>query len=123
MLLVVVVFIGGLVGAPTRYLLDQQVSKHFGTAMPWGTLAVNVVAAGILGLLMGLSDRTRIPHAVLSLIGTGFCGALSTFSTFSADTFKLFASGQNSKAWGNVLLNLILGMALLSLGYLVGSAF
>ncbi|MEU6999723.1 fluoride efflux transporter CrcB [Nonomuraea sp. NPDC046570] len=121
--LVIAVFIGGVLGAPARYLVDRFIKERFGATMPWGTLAVNVLGSAILGLFMGLASNGRIPHAVLSLIGTGFCGALTTFSTFSADTFKLIEAGSANKAWGNVLLNLIIGMAILSLGYLIGGAF
>ncbi|MFI6925580.1 fluoride efflux transporter CrcB [Nonomuraea spiralis] len=122
MILVLVVFVGGLIGAPARYLVDAAVTKGAGKAMPWGTLAVNVIGSAILGVLMGIASRGMLPAVVLSLVGTGFCGALTTFSTFSTDTWKMLAAGSTGKALANIAMNLVLGLAVVSLGYLLGRA-
>ncbi|MDA0634385.1 fluoride efflux transporter CrcB [Nonomuraea sp. MCN248] len=122
MITVLVVFIGGLAGAPTRWLVDSSVKKRFGSALPWGTLTVNVLGSAILGFLMGLSSVDALSHTVLSLIGTGFCGALTTFSTFSTDTYKLLTAGSTGKALVNIGMNLVAGLAAVSLCYLLGRA-
>ncbi|MEV3981053.1 fluoride efflux transporter CrcB [Nonomuraea sp. NPDC049758] len=122
MILALVVFVGGLIGAPARYLVDAGVTRAAGKAMPWGTLAVNVIGSAVLGVLMGVASRGALPPAVLSLVGTGFCGALTTFSTFSADTWKMLAAGSTGRALANIAMNLVLGLAVVSLGYLLGRA-
>ncbi|MEV4284905.1 fluoride efflux transporter CrcB [Nonomuraea bangladeshensis] len=120
MILVLAVFIGGLIGAPARYLVDAAVKKRAGAGLPWGTLAVNIIGSAVLGLLMGFASRDALPGVVLSLVGTGFCGALTTFSTFSADTYKLLTAGSTGKALVNIAMNLVLGLAAVSLCYLLG---
>ncbi|MGI5274123.1 fluoride efflux transporter CrcB [Nonomuraea sp. CA-218870] len=122
MITVLVVFIGGLIGAPARWLVDSSVKKRFGSALPWGTLTVNILGSAILGFLMGLSSVDALSHTVLSLIGTGFCGALTTFSTFSTDTYKLLSAGSTGKALVNIGMNLVAGLAAVSLCYLLGRA-
>jgi CrcB protein len=120
--LVLVVFVGGMVGAPARYLIDSFVTRRYGSALPWGTLTVNVMGSAVLGFLMGLLSRGMLSHVVLSLVGTGFCGALTTFSTFSTDTYKLLTAGSTGKALVNIGVNLVLGLAAVSLCYLLGAA-
>lgn len=117
---ILVVFIGGVLGAPARYLVDSFVKDRAGTAMPWGTLAVNVIGSAVLGLLMGIASRGALSHTVQSLIGTGFCGALTTFSTFSTDTYQLLADGSTGKGLTNIGMNLVLGLTAVSLCYLLG---
>ncbi len=122
MMLVLAVFIGGLIGAPARYLVDAFVKQRAGAELPWGTLAVNIIGSAVLGLLMGIASRDALPGVVLSLVGTGFCGALTTFSTFSTDTYKLLTAGSTGKALVNVAMNLVLGLAAVFLFYLLGRA-
>ncbi len=107
------VLIGGAFGAMLRYLLDAKVKKRFGKAFPWGTLTVNVLGAGLLGALHGAGTDT----AVEALLGTGFCGALTTFSTFELDTVHLAQSGEHTKAVTNVLVSLLLGIVVFALLY------
>ncbi|NUR82460.1 MAG: fluoride efflux transporter CrcB [Nonomuraea sp.] len=120
MILALAVFVGGVIGAPARYLIDEVVKKWFGAAMPWGTLAVNVIGSAIVGLLMGIASREALPHVVLSFAGTGFCGALTTFSTFSSQTYKMLADGSTGRALGDIALNLVLGLAAVGLFYQLG---
>ncbi|MET8005368.1 fluoride efflux transporter CrcB [Nonomuraea glycinis] len=122
MILALVVFVGGLIGAPARYLIDSFVTGRYGSALPWGTLTVNVLGSAVLGLVMGAWSRGALPPTVLSLVGTGFCGALTTFSTFSTDTYKLLVAGSTGKALTNIAVNLVLGLAAVSLCFLLGAA-
>ncbi|MEU1393713.1 MULTISPECIES: CrcB family protein [unclassified Nonomuraea] len=85
-------------------------------------LAVNVIGSAVLGVLMGIASRGSLPPAVLSLVGTGFCGALTTFSTFSTDTWKMLAAGSTGRAPADIAMNLVLGLAVVSLGHLLGRA-
>lgn len=108
---------GAAVGAPLRYLTDKHlvhrllVGTSTGTPFPWGTLAVNVLGSFVLGLLTGTTN-----HTVTLLIGVGFCGAFTTYSTFAAETTALAATGHRLKATLNATLNLAFGLAAAILG-------
>jgi CrcB protein len=80
---------GALVGAPLRLFANRWASRNGGDPAA-GTLAVNVVGSAVLGVLLGLA---AVPGWVLALLGVGFCGALTTFSTFGADVVRLFGNG------------------------------
>lgn len=74
------VVLGAAVGAPLRHLVHRALRGS-----PWGTFAVNVAGSALLGALAGAA----VSPAMLALLGTGFCGALSTYSTFGAETVEL----------------------------------
>lgn len=116
------VMLGGAIGAPARYLADLYVRKWIGADFPWGTMAVNAVGSFVLGLLAGAAASGVLPGWVLTLAGTGFCGALTTFSTFSYETVRLAEDGRWGSAALNVLGSLAVGTAAVSLGWLIGSA-
>jgi CrcB protein len=84
---------------------------RFGDAFPWGTLTVNVAGSLLLGFLVGLP----VPPAVAAVLGTGFCGALTTYSTFSWEALTL----PRPRAAGYVLLSLTAGAAAAFLGLTV----
>jgi len=117
----VVVFLGGMLGAPTRYLLDRWVSNRHASVFPWGTLAVNLTASFLLGVLLAVA--TALPGALVPLLATGFCGALSTFSTFAFETLRLLEDGSVLEAGLNALGSLAAGIALAALGWLLGGLF
>lgn len=107
------VFLGGAVGAPARYLLDRFVQRRHDSVFPWGTLSVNIVGSFILGLVTGVQP----PGAVAALIGTGFCGGLTTFSTFGFETVRLLEEGSLQAAALNALGSLALGVLFALGGY------
>jgi len=115
----VMVAVGALIGAPARYLTDRAVQSRHDSVFPWGTLTVNVVASLVLGLLVGAAAGPR----VAALLGTGFCGALSTYSTFSYETMGLTVGGARLYAVGNVVLGLIAGIGAAAIGVSVGMLF
>lgn len=82
------VALGAALGAPARYLTDRALARRFG-AGPWGTLAVNVVGSFVLGLVVGWSRSRGLDARWTALLGTGFCGALTTYSTLSAEVLAL----------------------------------
>jgi CrcB protein len=79
-MIVFLVLLGGAVGAPSRYVIDRLIQQRHDSVFPWGTLAVNLTGCLILGLLTGAANQ--LPKEIVTLAGTGFCGALTTFSTF-----------------------------------------
>jgi CrcB protein len=115
---VLMVALGAAVGAPARYLTDRVLRLRYPTRFPLGTLAVNVVASFVLGIVVGLGSR--VDDTVSTLIGTGFCGALSTYSTFSYETMRLGESGAARVAVGNVAVSLVVGIGAAALGWWVG---
>ncbi|WP_030212264.1 fluoride efflux transporter CrcB [Streptomyces bikiniensis] len=101
---------GGAVGAPLRYLADRAVQARHGTAFPWGTLTVNVVGSLVLGLLTGAALSGAAGHTVQLLLGTGLCGALTTYSTFSYETLRLAETGARFSAAANVVASVLAGL-------------
>jgi CrcB protein len=97
-----VAFVGaGAVGAPVRYLVDGFVSDRVAGAFPWGTFVINVTGSLLLGLLTGLSLYHAFPRTPRVVLGTGFCGAYTTFSTFSFETIRLLEEGAVDEALRN----------------------
>ncbi|MBH1933024.1 fluoride efflux transporter CrcB [Streptomyces sp. AV19] len=89
---------GAMAGAPLRYLTDRAVQARHDSVFPWGTFTVNVVGCFVLGVLTG-----AVPGSVRLLLGTGFCGALTTYSTFSYETLRLVREGGRGFAVLNVV--------------------
>jgi len=118
---VLMIALGAAVGAPARYLTDRAVQSHHETVFPWGTLTVNLVASLILGLVLGAGAQLN-PN-IAALVGTGFCGALSTYSTFGYETMRLAQDGARFYAAANVAVSLIAGIGAASLGWSVGASF
>lgn len=99
---------GGAVGAWCRFQFTAWFTAWFGKAFPYGTLFVNVLGAFIIGIMVASIKAHYIPATPWNdFIVEGFLGALTTFSTFSMDTFKLYARGEAITATLNILLNLI----------------
>ena len=114
------VALGAAVGAPARYLTDRAVQSQHESVMPWGTVSVNVLGSLILGLLTGAG--TAVTPAVLALLGTGFCGALTTYSTFSFETWRLIEEEAYVAAVANVVVSVVVAMAAVVVGYAVAAA-
>jgi fluoride exporter len=107
------VAVGALVGAPLR-LLVIGLSARRGRDPALGTLAVNVAGSGVLGAVLGL---TGVPGWVLSLVATGFCGTLTTFSTFGADVVRLLEERLLGRALAYLAATLLLGVGAAAAGY------
>ncbi len=122
MLLFLLVAVGGFVGAPSRYLLDRAVSQRVGSDLPWGTFLVNVSGSLVLGFLTGLSLGGHLPDAATALLATGFCGAYTTFSTFTFETVRLLQDGRILHAAGNAAVSVAVGLAAAAAGFALGLA-
>lgn len=120
--LFLVVGLGGLVGAPSRYLLDRAISSRIESEIPWGTLVINVTGSLLLGLLTGLTMTGHLSEVTKALVGTGFCGAYTTFSTFTFETVRLLEDGRFLEAGGNVIVSVGVGLGAAAVGLAVGLA-
>jgi CrcB protein len=109
------VALGAAVGAPLRYLLDRGLQTRLGSAFPWGTFAVNITGSLLLGAITGAGI---VSPAVLAAVGTGFCGALTTYSTFGWEAVHL--PGRHAVAY--VMVSTAAGLGAAALGWLVGGA-
>ncbi|OLT30792.1 chromosome condensation protein CrcB [Actinomadura sp. CNU-125] len=101
----ILALVGGAAGAPVRYVIDGYVKSFAGKSFPWGTLSVNILGAAFLGALHGAGTGTNVE----ALLGTGLCGALTTFSTFELDTVHLIQDGKYTKAAINAAGSVLLG--------------
>ncbi|MCM3886880.1 fluoride efflux transporter CrcB [Frankia sp. R82] len=116
------VILGAMAGAPARYLVDRAVQARHDSAFPWGTFTVNVVASLILGLVTGAVLAGAASSRVGLLVGTGLCGALSTYSTFSYETLRLAEEGAGLLAAANVAASMFGALGAAFLGVTVAQA-
>ena len=120
LLAVLAVALGGFVGAPARFLVDRWVSDRWESDFPLGTFVINVSGSGLLGVVVGLSLAGHLPDVWKALIGTGFCGAFTTFSTWSFETVRLAEEGEYLQAGLNVVVSLVVGLAAAGAGLALG---
>jgi CrcB protein len=119
-LVILCVAIGGLIGAPTRFLVDRLVADRVETDFPLGTFLINVSGSFVLGLLTGLDLAGHMPLVVKALVGTGFCGAYTTFSTWSYETVRLLQEGEYLEAFTNAILSVVVGLLAAGAGMALG---
>ncbi|WEH40996.1 CrcB family protein [Streptomyces sp. NBC_01218] len=110
------VIVGGAVGAPLRHLTDRLVRRYHGAGLayvfPWGTFTVNAAGSLLLGALTGAA----VSAPAYALLGTGLCGALTTYSTFSYETLRMAETGRGFLAGANVVASLLVGLGAVFLG-------
>ena len=102
--------------------LTRAINGRISSELPWGTLAINVSGSLFLGFLTGLTIGHRLGPIPKALLGTGFCGAYTTFSTFTYETLRLVEDGEIRQAVGNVLGSAVIGLAAAAAGVAVGLA-
>lgn len=104
--------IGGVVGANLRFLVSRMSMRYLSASLPWGTLIINVSGSFVLGFFMAwTTERVMVDPRWRALIAVGFCGAYTTFSSYSFETFSLFEQGHYSLAAGNFAANNLLSLA------------
>ena len=117
MLNLLVIGLGGFIGAVMRYLVSGWAHRLLGSAFPYGTLVVNIMGSFLLGLFITLvTTKIILPYPLKNFIAIGMLGAFTTFSTFSYETVMLI---QNNLLWatiGNILLNVLMAILALWLG-------
>ncbi len=117
------VAVAGAAGAVCRYLLDGAVQERWGGPFPMGTLVVNVVGSLLLGTLVGLAERGPGLGGLEAVLGAGFAGGFTTFSTLMFETAVLLRDGARRYAAANLAANLLGGLAALVLGLALGRAW
>jgi fluoride exporter len=110
---------GALAGAPLRLLVLRLAARQ-GRDPAAGTLVVNVVGSALLGAVLGAGS---VPDWEVALIGTGFCGTLTTFSTFGADVVRLVEERALGRALGYLAATLVLGLGAAAAAYVGIRAF
>jgi CrcB protein len=119
MLAIALVFIGGVLGSLWRFWWSGLVAQRFGETFPFGTLVVNITASFALGLISGalghMSDH-ELATALQQLLAVGVCGGLSTFSSFSLQTWNLLSE----RRWLAATLNIVFSTALCFAGVALG---
>lgn len=111
--------VGGGVGAALRFLLDGLVKARVGR-FPLGTLVINVSGSFVLGLVTGLGESGAIPSVSVVVLGTGMMGGYTTFSTASVETVQLLRSGKTRLAVLNGLGMLVVSVGAAALGLSIG---
>jgi fluoride exporter len=119
---VLLIALGAALGAPARYLTDRAVQARHDSVFPWGTLTVNVVGSFVLGALTAAAAHGAVGSGVTAAVGTGFCGALTTYSTFGYETLRLTEDRAGFEAAANVVVSLAAGLAAAALGWVAGTA-
>ncbi|MFE6760902.1 MULTISPECIES: CrcB family protein [unclassified Streptomyces] len=116
------VLAGGLVGAPLRYLLGVDAKFRLHSVFPWGTFAANAGAALILGFVAEAATDGDLGTRLNLLLATGFCGALSTWSTFSYELLTLNSARRLGLAASYLLATVAAGVGLSFAGAAVARA-
>ncbi|EHB9799479.1 fluoride efflux transporter CrcB [Campylobacter coli] len=114
-----IVGFGGFIGAILRMLSINLVNKFFPYSISFGTVFVNVLGSFVIGLLFSYAQNKGLSPVIKSFISTGFLGAFTTFSTFSYENLLLLQSGNYFNFSLNILLNIILCLIAVWLGFII----
>jgi len=120
----VMVALGGMVGSVARYITIRSVDEKLNTVFPYGTLAVNLVGSFILGLVYVVASRKlAMTEHWRIFLGAGFCGGLTTFSTFAWENAVLIQGRNLGIAAAYIIGSIVLGVISVFLGMMVGRSF
>ena len=115
---VLAVALGAALGAPLRYLTDRFLQGRHGTAFPWGTFTANILGSALLGFVVAVPASPVLQ----AMLGTGFCGALTTYSTFGFETITLYRAGARTLAALYVAASVLAGFGAAYCGLAVAQA-
>lgn len=115
--------LGGGIGSICRYVMALAIGRWIDASFPWGTFVINVLGSLLIGLFLGMFDKSIFNDTSKLLLITGFCGGFTTFSAFSSENVNLLLAGQWLTALAYSLLSILLGIAAVWLGYKLSAAF
>ncbi len=114
------VVLAGAVGAPARFVLERTVSARFPRAFPWGTLLVNLSGSLALGLLVGAALDGGVSDGARTVLGTGFLGSYTTFSTYAYEVVKRAEDGHRRAAVAYAFASVVAGSLAAWVGLVLG---
>lgn len=120
----VIVSLGAAMGGGLRYWVSNAVYKIFPSTFPYGTLTVNILGSFLLGIIIFMfDDKELITPGIRLFLAVGFCGGFTTFSTFSLETINLLRDSQYISCFLNIILNLFLCLAGITLAYFISKVW
>jgi CrcB protein len=120
--IVLAVMAAGALGAGARFVLDGAVKSRRATTFPWATLAINVSGSFLLGLIAGAVMFGTLDSDAQAVVGTGFCGGFTTFSTASFETVRLAEKRRSLSAAANALASVVGSAVACAAGLVLASA-
>lgn len=111
------VAVGAAPGAACRWMVGQAIGARRDSVFPVGTLVVNVLGSFLLGLVLGAAVEGQAGTRLVALVGTGFCGAFTTFSSFAYESVTLAEEGSSVMALANLAVSVTAGLAAAFLGW------
>lgn len=109
---------GSFIGGAMRYLLSTYIKNMYGQTFPWGTLVVNLLGCFVFGIIFALfSKHNSTDNTFCLLLTTGICGGFTTFSTFANESVQMIQNGNIGEFIGYMATSVIIGIALIALGY------
>jgi CrcB protein len=117
MLKLLLIGLGGAIGAIARYIVSGIDYKFSGGVFPVSTIVVNLAGSLVIGFLWGLFEAVAVSSQVRMFIFIGVLGGFTTFSTFALENFNLMREGEHTIAAGNIILSNVFGIGFVFLGY------
>ena len=117
--------LGSALGGMARYACSRAVALRYGETFPWGTLTVNIIGSVVIGFIAAVAapeSRIMVSPSARNFLMVGICGGFTTFSSFSLQTLELIRNRDFGEAFGNILLSVAACMAVVAIGYILGSA-
>ena len=122
-MILALVAVAGALGALGRYAVHALVQSRVTTRFPWGTVVVNLTGSFVLGVVVGLVTYQGLDADVRTVVGTGFIGAYTTFSSFQYDTFGLVEGGAGRAALANAFGSVLVGVLAAAAGFALAGRF
>ena len=119
---VVLTVLAGAVGAVARFVVDAEMKSRWKSTVPWATIGINVSGSFVLGVLAGVAMFHAAAPAWQTVLGTGFCGGYTTFSTVSFESVRLVQQREHSAAAINIVLTLGASLVSCAAGLFAASA-
>lgn len=116
---VVAVMVAGALGAVARFVVDGAVKRRWSTTFPWATFIINVTGSLLLGLVAGVVTYHAVSADLKAIVGTGFCGGYTTFSTASFESVRLAEGRTGLLAVANVVGSVVAATAACAVGLLL----